>query len=77
MFWPLASDRIGTVQIMLSLERTDPPSGRVEAEGEDAVEFTGWLGLLKALSDLVGRAGSPRDGPLPRPSERATTTRAS
>jgi hypothetical protein len=47
------------VQITISLEYTDPPSGRAAAEGVDPVAFTGWLGLLRALSELVGRPGEP------------------
>jgi hypothetical protein len=56
------------MEIRISLDRVEPPAGRLRlvpgpepapgpAEGE-AIPFTGWLGLLRALSEVVG----PADG---------------
>jgi hypothetical protein len=44
------------VEILLSLDATDPPAGRVRVPGGEHAEirFTGWLGLLRVLSDVMG-----------------------
>lgn len=56
------------VEIRIVLDRVEPPDGRLrvvpDAEhthrpveaGE--IRFTGWLGLLKALYEVTGAAGS-------------------
>jgi hypothetical protein len=60
----------GTMDIRISLDRVEPPAGRLRlvpspeptprsVEGEE-VPFTGWLGLLRALYEVVGR---PDDRP--------------
>jgi hypothetical protein len=44
------------VEILIALDATDPPAGRVRVPGRDEHEdtrFTGWLGLLRVLSDLM------------------------
>jgi hypothetical protein len=52
------------VDVLIRLERTDPPSGTVvvvreelSAAEPDAPGFTGWLGLLRALSEVLEQAG--------------------
>jgi hypothetical protein len=45
------------VEILISLDATDPPAGliRVPGRGDDTgLRFTGWLGLLRVLSEVVG-----------------------
>jgi hypothetical protein len=44
------------VVITVTLEQTDPPSGSAGLEGGERVAFVGWLGLLRALSELLARA---------------------
>ena len=60
------------MEIRISLERAEPPPGRLWREpgpgptppaverGE--VPFTGWLGLLRALSEVLGQAGGDPEG---------------
>ena len=48
-------DRI--VEITIRLDGIDPPVGRVSLAGGEEVVFVGWLGLLRALSDLLESAG--------------------
>jgi hypothetical protein len=44
------------IRIELHLEELDPPVGTARAgDGTDAA-FTGWLGLLEAVSGLVARS---------------------
>jgi hypothetical protein len=45
------------VEILISLDATDPPAGRIRVPGREEPEeirFTGWLGLLRVLSDVMG-----------------------
>jgi hypothetical protein len=45
------------VEILIALDATDPPAGRVRVPGREEHEdtrFTGWLGLLRVLSELMG-----------------------
>jgi hypothetical protein len=44
------------VEILISLDAIDPPAGRIRVPGEEHEElrFTGWLGLLRVLSDVMG-----------------------
>jgi hypothetical protein len=60
----------GGMEIRITLDQLEPPAGRVgpvtdpqEATGaeDEEVGFTGWLGLLRALYEVVG----PPDGPGP------------
>ena len=65
-------DRGGTllVQIHIRLTQVEPPAGTAwlqpapgpcdEQPGED-VPFTGWLGLIRVLSHLIGPPRDPRD----------------
>jgi hypothetical protein len=61
------------MEIRISLDRVEPPAGGLRlvpgpepapgpAEGEE-IPFTGWLGLLRALSQVVG---PPHDHPPDR-----------
>jgi hypothetical protein len=51
------------MEIRISLDRLEPPAGRLwRVEGEK-VPFSGWLGLLRALYQVVGPPdGRPPDG---------------
>jgi hypothetical protein len=40
------------MRIEIDLEATEPPSGLVVGPGEERARFTGWLELLRVLSDL-------------------------
>jgi hypothetical protein len=57
----------GLVEIRIQMDRVDPPAGRLSVvagpsrgPGRPAGEicFTGWLGLLRALSEATGSAGA-------------------
>ena len=58
------------MEIRIVLRETEPPSGHVErAEGDvhheatdAAIRFTGWLGLLRALSTVIGQPYPPSKG---------------
>jgi hypothetical protein len=60
----------GGMEIRISLDQVDPPAGRLgripgpePAPGADGeVGFTGWLGLLRALDEVVGPPGGPAPG---------------
>ena len=41
------------VEITIRLDGIDPPMGRVSLAGGAEVEFVGWLGLLRVLSELL------------------------
>jgi len=56
---------VGVVEIRIVLDRVEPPGGRLRVVsggpaqrpgGEEDIEFTGWLGLLRALYDVTGSA---------------------
>ena len=58
----------GVVDVHISMETTDPPTGRVvTAEGEPGQPFVGWLQLLSILAQVL----RPPPVPLTRPSETA------
>lgn len=42
------------VVITIRFDATDPPVGAVSRAGGREVAFVGWLGLLRALSELLG-----------------------
>ena len=49
------------VEILIALDATEPPAGRVRVPGRDEhedIRFTGWLGLLRVLSELMGSPAS-------------------
>jgi hypothetical protein len=67
MSWPGGREILGGMEIRISLDRVEPPAGRLRlvpgpqpapgpAEGEE-IPFTGWLGLLRALSEVMGPVG--------------------
>ena len=56
------------MEIRISLDRVEPPAGRLgvvpdprqaSGAGVREVPFTGWLGLLRALEEVLGPAGDP------------------
>ena len=53
------------MEVRISLETLDPPVGRVRViPGSDDAElrFTGWLGLLRVLYQVMGSPGAgPHD----------------
>lgn len=57
----------GGMEIRITLDQLEPPAGRLapatDPHGPAGAEvgFTGWLGLLRALYEVVG----PPDGPAP------------
>lgn len=47
------------MEVRIVLDQSDPPVGRlgpVSGTNDQTVGFTGWLGLLRALSDALGSA---------------------
>jgi hypothetical protein len=59
------------MEIRISMERVEPPAGRLRlvsdptpASGADEQEisFSGWLGLLRALYEVVGSPHGPAPG---------------
>jgi hypothetical protein len=74
---PLGSASVdgGSMEIRVVLDQVEPPSGRLQVlsvsrretglgggHGPEAlVEFTGWLGLIRALEEVTGqgRTGTP------------------
>ena len=61
------------MEIRISLDRVEPPAGRLRqvpspgppprpVDGEE-IPFTGWLGLLRALYQVLGQPdGQPPEG---------------
>lgn len=53
------------MDVLIRLERTEPPAGTVlpprdtNAADPDPLPFVGWLGLLRALSEIVRAATDP------------------
>lgn len=56
------------MEVRIWLDQTDPPVGRLRsvsdtggagADGPATAEFSGWLGLLRTLSDVLGSAEEP------------------
>lgn len=60
-----ASAETRGMELRLWLDGDDPVSGRLGANAEAAVAFTGWLGLLGLLEAEMasGRAEAATDGP--------------
>jgi hypothetical protein len=65
-------DPLDRMEIRISLERMEPPAGRLwqvrgagptpwDVEGRE-VPFTGWLGLLRALYEVLGQPGGHPPG---------------
>ncbi len=60
------------MKIEITVTSLDPPLGWITCrpddrptpdEGERAVEFVGWLGLLRVLDEFIGAPGSSPDPP--------------
>jgi hypothetical protein len=59
---------MGRVEIRIVLDRVEPPAGLLRVVpvaghahrtgNEEEIRFTGWLGLLRALHEVTGAAGS-------------------
>ena len=59
---------MGRVEIRIILDRVEPPAGLLRVVpvagdphrtgNEEEIRFTGWLGLLRALYEVTGAAGS-------------------
>ena len=59
------------MDVLIRLEREEPPAGTVlrlrdeeqpASETGEAQPFVGWLGLLRALSEVMREAGEPAGG---------------
>lgn len=57
------------MEVRISLDQSEPPVGRLTVTGPpgvpgtpSSVPFTGWLGLLRALSDALGSSGDAPPG---------------
>jgi hypothetical protein len=51
----------GRVEVRIVLDALDPPAGRIRASGDDTeLRFTGWLGLLRVLYQVIGAPAGPR-----------------
>jgi hypothetical protein len=67
MLTPGPPGMVGTMEIRIWLDRADPPAGRLQvlprserpdgAHGEEGIGFAGWLGLLRALEEVVTSPG--------------------
>jgi len=64
---------MGRMEIRIVLDQVEPPSGRLGAVAESGqddrqvaageIQFTGWLGLLRALYEATGANGPGPPGP--------------
>jgi hypothetical protein len=62
------------MEIRIVMDSLDPPAGRLQvlpgrralpgSAGSAEIDFAGWLGLLRALYQVTGAAGSPGPGVL-------------
>jgi hypothetical protein len=58
------------MEVRISLDQSEPPMGTLTVTGgpqepgrtESSVPFTGWLGLLRALSDAIGSSSDAGPG---------------
>jgi hypothetical protein len=49
------------VEVRIVLDALDPPAGRIRASGDDTeLRFTGWLGLLRVLYQVMGAPAAPQ-----------------
>lgn len=59
------------MEVHISLDQSEPPVGRITVTSppvtpectHSSVPFTGWLGLLRALSDAIDSSGDDPPGP--------------
>jgi hypothetical protein len=51
----------GRVEVRIALDALDPPAGRIRVSEDDTeLRFTGWLGLLRVLYQVMGAPAGPR-----------------
>jgi hypothetical protein len=49
------------VEVRIVLDALDPPAGRIRASEDDTeLRFTGWLGLLRVLYQVMGARAGPQ-----------------
>ena len=49
------------VEVRIALDALDPPVGRIRVSGDDSeLGFTGWLGLLRVLYQVMGAPAGPQ-----------------
>jgi hypothetical protein len=49
------------VEVRIALDALDPPAGRIRVSGDDSeLGFTGWLGLLRVLYQVMGAPAGPQ-----------------
>ena len=49
------------VEVRIALDALDPPAGRIRVSGDDSeLRFTGWLGLLRVLYQVMGAPAGPQ-----------------
>ena len=59
------------MEVRISLDQSEPPVGRLTVTSppvtlectHSSVPFTGWLGLLRVLSDAIDASGGDPPGP--------------
>ena len=52
------------VEVRIALDALDPPAGRIRVSGDDSeLRFTGWLGLLRVLYQVMGAPAGPQAAP--------------
>jgi hypothetical protein len=57
--WPPGQDE--RVEVRIALDALDPPAGRIRVSGDDSeLRFTGWLGLLRVLYQVMGTPAGPQ-----------------
>jgi hypothetical protein len=57
--WPPGHDE--RVEVRIALDALDPPAGTIRVSGDDiALRFTGWLGLLRVLYQVMGSPAGPQ-----------------
>ncbi len=52
----------GMQMIRIVLETPNPPTGEVAVVGSHPARFTGWLGMLRVLSEIVGTGEETKEG---------------
>ena len=49
------------VEVRIVLDALDPPAGTIRVSGDDPeLRFTGWLGLLRVLYQVMGSPAGPQ-----------------
>ena len=48
------------MEVRIALDALDPPAGTIRVSGDDPeLRFTGWLGLLRVLYQVMGSPAAP------------------